>query len=117
MLKRMADRIAYAVTATLPDPQTASAYIAWLKDGHLDAVINAGAHSAMIIKHDPPATAHDPPHTHTGQINIETRYIFPTREVFQHYEKHHAPALRQDGIQRFGNIQGVTFKRTLGEIL
>lgn len=108
----MADRIAYAVIATLPDPKTAADYIAWLQDGHIDAVVNAGAKSAMIIRHDPPPTQ-----THEGPISIETRYIFPTRQVFQHYEQHHAPALREDGKQRFGSIQGVTFKRTLGEIL
>lgn len=114
MLKRMSDPIAYAVTATLPNPQTASDYIAWLKDGHVDAVINAGAHSAMIIQHDPPSNQpqHQPP-----PVTIETRYIFPTRQAFQHYEQHHAPVLRQDGLNRFGQTPGITFKRTLGQIL
>lgn len=95
----------YTVTATLPDRPTAERYVDWLRDGHIDAVVAAGAHSAMIVRvTDPP----DP-------IRVETRYVFPTREAFDDYLAYHAPALRADGAKRFGPETGVRFVRTVGE--
>lgn len=101
--------IAYTVSATLPDDSVASRYIAWLEDGHLDAVIKAGAHSAMIVRMDKERTG-DPP-------RVETRYIFATRASFDAYVKHHAPALRADGLKLFGPESGVRFSRSIGEVL
>ena len=101
----MSSRILYAVTATLPDEAISREYIAWLEGGHVDAVIDGGAHSAMIVRLE-------------GEpVRIETQYIFPTRDVFVRYEQKHAPALRADGMQRFGSGRGVSFERRVGEIV
>ncbi|MCL4742643.1 MAG: DUF4286 family protein [Phycisphaerales bacterium] len=99
--------IVYTVTATLPDRPTAERYLDWLRDGHVDAVVAAGAHSAMIVRvTDPP----DP-------IRVETRYVFPTRQALDDYLANHAPALRAEGAERFGPETGVRFARTVGEVV
>jgi len=99
--------IVYTVTATLPDRPTADRYLDWLRDGHVDAVVAAGAHSAMIVRvTDPP----DP-------IRVETRYVFSTRQAYDDYLAHHAPALRADGAERFGPETGVRFSRSVGEVV
>ncbi len=100
-------RIAYTVTATFPDRRTADDYIRWLEDGHIDAVLERGAHSAMIVRVTEPATP----------IRVETRYIFSTRAQFDRYIERHAPALREAGLERFPPTTGVTFARTVGEIV
>lgn len=99
--------IVYTVTATLPDHPTAEGYLDWLRDGHVDAVVAAGAHSAMIVR------LTDPPEP----IRVETRYVFPTRQAFDDYLIHHAPALRAAGAERFGPETGVCFTRTVGEVV
>jgi hypothetical protein len=99
--------IAYTVIATLPDEAARAEYIAWLEDGHVDAVIRAGAHSGLIARViDPPA----PP-------QVETRYIFSTRELFEAYLRDAAPALRAQGLQRFGPARGVRFERRIAEVI
>jgi hypothetical protein len=99
--------IAYTVVATLPGEDVASEYIGWLESGHLDAVLEAGAANAMIVRiQDPPAP-----------IQVETRYVFPTREVFERYLREAAPALRAEGQARFPPHRGVTFTRRIGVVL
>lgn len=104
----MSARIAYDVTATLPDEATAAEYIAWLEDGHLDKVIEGGAHSAMIVRLDGPAG---------GSVRVETRYVFSTRENFDRYVEKFAPALRAEGLKRFPAGSAVAFERRTGVIL
>lgn len=99
-------RIAYTVTATLPDEATAREYIEWLKDGHVDEVIEHGAHSGMIVRLTEPAKP----------IRVETRYIFSTRTVFDRYVERFAPMLREDGLKKFPPERGVTFERRMGDI-
>ena len=106
-------RIAYTVTATLPDDSTAREYIAWLEDGHVDAVVAAGADSAMIVRLDPPVLQALPP----GSVEVETRYVFSTRDLFDRYIEHAAPALRADGLRRFGPERGIRYERRTGVIL
>lgn len=101
-------RICYMVVTTLPDTAVERDYLAWLEDGHVDAVINGGAHSAMIVKLEPTAD---------GRPRVMTQYVFPTREVFDHYVEKFAPALREDGRKRFGPERGVKMERLLGEIV
>jgi hypothetical protein len=101
-------RIAYTVTATLPDAPTADAYIEWLQDGHIDAVIAGGAHSAMVVRLDPAPAA---------PIQVEVRYIFSTRENFDRYVQLHAPALRAEGLKRFGSTPGISFSRRTGTVV
>jgi hypothetical protein len=99
--------IAYTVIATLPDAATRDEYVAWLEDGHLDAVIKGGAHSAMIVVVEEPA----------APLRVETRYIFQTRAVFDHYVAQVAPALRADGARRFPPSRGVGMERRVGRVL
>ncbi len=101
--------IAYTVRAHCPDPQTAREYARWLRDGHLDRVIAGGALSATVLLLDPPAAA--------APSTIEVRYLFPTRERLDRYLKEFAPALRAEGLQRFPPERGITYERTVGEIL
>ena len=104
----MTTRICYTVTATLPDEATTRSYIRWLEDGHVDAVIDGGAHSAMIVRLD-----RDP---ESDPWRVQTVYVFPTRQAFDGYVRHTAPALREEGVKRFGSVAGVSFSRTIGEI-
>jgi hypothetical protein len=101
-------RICYMVTATLPDEATLAEYLAFLEDGHVDAVVSHGAHSAMIVRLEPIAVA---------PFRVMTQYIFPTRELFDRYLEHFAPALRADGLRRFPPERGVRFERAVGEIV
>jgi hypothetical protein len=105
-------KVWYAVIATLPSPEIADEYVHWLEDGHVDAVLNAGAHSAMIIRFDrlPGDTLPD------AARQVMTQYVFATRELFDRYVEHHAPALRADGLKLFGPERGIKMERRLGEI-
>lgn len=100
-------RIAYYVTATLPDVQTAEEYIAWLSDGHIDAVVRGGAMSGEIVrKTDPPFP-----------IQVQTRYVFANMESFDSYVREHAPGLRAEGLARFPPERAIKFERMVGEIV
>jgi hypothetical protein len=99
--------IAYSVIATLPDARTADEYVAWLEDGHVDAVVRGGAHSAMIVR------IQDPSHP----IQVETRYIFSTRDAFDRYVREAAPGLRADGLRLFGPGRGVSMERRVGIVV
>lgn len=99
--------IDYAVVATFPDEAIAREYVDWLKAGHVDAVVRAGAHSGTVLRVvDPP----DP-------IRVEVRYVFPNRDVFRSYVEHHAPALRAEGLARYGPERGVRFERRVCEAI
>lgn len=101
--------ISYTVIATFLDEATCAEYAAWLQDGHIDQVLSHGGDSATLVRMDR-ATSNDP-------IRLEVRYIFPTRGVFDRYVEHHAPALRADGLKRFPQERGVSFARTVGEVV
>lgn len=101
--------IAYTVIASFEDEPTRDEFVAWLEDGHVDAVIAGGAHSAAIVRLD-----RDGP---TDPILVEVRYLFSTRELLDRYLRQSAPALRADGLKRFPPERAVTFRRTIGEIV
>lgn len=101
-------RICYMVTATLPDEATLTDYLAFLEDGHVDEVVAHGAHTAMIVRLEP---------TPGAEHRVLTQYIFPTRELFDRYIQHFAPALRAEGLRRFPPDRGVRFERLIGEIV
>lgn len=96
--------IAYTVRATLPDAPTLEAYIGWLTGGHASQVLAWGADRAEVVRLEG-----EPP-------RVESRYRFPDRAAFDRYERDHAPALRADGVARFGQT-GIRFERTVGTIL
>ncbi|MCC6283681.1 MAG: DUF4286 family protein [Phycisphaerales bacterium] len=97
--------IFYRVIAHLPDSHSRSAYLAWLRDGHLNAVLAAGAVEARIILPDDESA-----------FRVESQYIFESRACFDDYVREHAPTLRAEGLARFGHLPNLCFERTVGEI-
>ena len=97
--------IAYTVACTFTDPEVAEAWVAWLRDGHLADVCAGGAIDARAVKMDGP------------QIRYEARYRFASRQAFDAYERDHAPRLREEGLAKFPLELGLTYERTVGEIL
>lgn len=100
--------ICYMVIATLPNKAIAEEYVAWLEDGHVDLVVEGGAHSAMIVRLESEPG---------GQPRVMTQYVFATQEVFDHYVAVHAPALRADGVKRFPPERGVRMERMIGTVV
>lgn len=101
--------IRYTVTATLPTQALRDKYTAWLRDAHLQDVINAGADSAEMVLLD--ADPGEPPH------RVQSSYRFTDRTAFDRYVNEKAPALRAEGLALFGPDTGVSFSRSIGEIL
>jgi hypothetical protein len=115
----MPERICYTVTATIPDAATLREYLVWLKSGHIDQVVQAGAESGMtVLLDEEPAGNGGPYEQPTAGGSVVAQYIFASREAFERYEREHAPALRADGIERFGprTGKGVNFARTVGVV-
>lgn len=108
-------RMAYSVTAHHPSERQARAYVAWLQGGHVRAVIAGGAESGTITLLDtPPGTTN--PAEGSDPRSVEVRYIFPSRTALDRYLRDFAPALRSEGLARFGPETGTRFERTIGEI-
>lgn len=105
-------RIAYTVTARIPGQALAAEYIQWLEGGHVDAVVAGGAESGMIVRLDPAEGE-----SGEGTVEVETRYIFPSREAFDWYVEHVAPRLRAEGTARFGRERGIRFERRTGVVV
>lgn len=103
--------VMYAVTATLPTSRLADEYVHWLCDGHVEQVLRGGAHSAMIVRLEPS------PDQPAGSYRVMTQYIFPTRAAFDEYLREYAPALRADGLRRFGPERGVAMTRVVGTVV
>ncbi|MCW5769692.1 MAG: DUF4286 family protein [Phycisphaeraceae bacterium] len=98
-------QVEYAVTASIPNKALCDRYLAWLTGGHVQAVVGAGATRARVLILDPDAPGANGTHT------VRSVYEFPTRSEYQHYLQAHAPALRADGLARFGPDTGITFRR------
>ena len=95
----------YTVIATLPDAPTAAEYTTWLADGHIQAVLAAGASAAQLVQSE------DPP------LQVECRYLFPSRDAYDRYIRDAAPRLRAEGLARFPAARGITFQRRVGTVL
>ncbi len=98
-------KIAYTVGVTFSGEDRSAAWLAWLRGGHIAAVLAGGASDTEIVALDGPDRA------------FEVRYHFPSREAFTRYEKDHAPRLRAEGLRLFPPDQGVVYRRSLGEVL
>ena len=94
----------YTVTAEFANETMAAEWLHWLRDGHIDEVLAAGATSAEIVRLDDAVTA------------FEIRYVFPDRDTFKQYDEHHAPRLQAEGLERFPESRGVQYDRSTGEI-
>lgn len=99
--------IAYSVYASLSDPDTRDEYIAWLRGGHVEAVVAAGASEARIVAVEDPGSP----------IQVQVHYIFPDRPSLDRYLRDHAPRLRAEGVARFPASRGIALRREVGVIL
>ena len=100
-------RLHYSVLATMPTQALRDAYVEWLSTGHIEDVVQGGAESGEVIVLDRAADSEP--------WRVLTRYVFPSREVFDRYVLLHAPRLRAEGIATFG--QSVSFERQIGEVV
>jgi len=101
----------YAVVAACPTGAIAAEYLEWLTEGgHLQAVRDAGALTAQAVRLDPPPNAPPKP------IRVMSLYTFESRHAFEQYEREHAPRLRAEGVEKFGD-SGITFTREHGEVI
>ena len=105
--------IAYTVGCTFTDPAVAEAWIEWLRDGHLADVCAAGALDAEAVRVDDPRSGAP----ESGEVRCEARYRFASRRAFAAYERDHAPRLRAEGLAKFPLELGLTYERTVGEIV
>jgi hypothetical protein len=97
-------QFAYTIFCELPSEQVAADWVEWLTTGgHMKQIKEKGATDAYLIQHEP--------------LKYEARYIFPSREAFEVYEKEHAPALREDGIRKFPPELGLKYQRTTGTVV
>lgn len=87
------------------DAAVASEWVAWLRDEHLRDVLNAGAMNATLVR------------MHAANPVYEVRYVFPSREAFETYDRDRAPALRDEGLSRFPLDRGLRYQRTVGDVV
>jgi Domain of unknown function (DUF4286) len=97
--------IAYTVTASFTDAAVAEKWLRWLGEGHVADVLAGGAERAEIVRLDGPGS------------ECEVRYRFPSREAFDRYLERHAPRLRAEGVARFPPERGVSYRRSVGEVV
>lgn len=98
----------YAVTAWVLSEAMREEYVAWLRAGHVEAVLAGGARSARIVSMESaePGRA----------VGVETQYVFPDAEALARYVRDVAPGLRAEGVARFA-ARGVRFERRVGEVV
>ena len=101
-------KIAYMVVATLPSAEKAEEYVAWLKDGHVQAVVEGGATVGEVIRLDDEPVGAPP--------RVVSRYEFASRGEFDRYVAEVAPRLRAEGLARFGPDRRVGYQRLVGEV-
>ena len=99
----------YIVRCTCKDEALAEEWIAWLRDEHLADVCEAGALHAEVVRLD------GGPGTNT--TTCEVHYHFASRAAFNAYQRDHAPRLRAEGLKRFPTERGVSYSRSVGEVV
>ncbi len=87
------------------DVQSIDHWLAWMRDVHIEEVLECGAKSASVVKMD------------TDVPTYEIRYQFNSRGEFEIYERDHAPRLRAEGLELFPLDLGLSYERTTGEML
>ncbi len=85
------------------DQNLASKWLGWLRDGHLQDVINGGARSAEVI------------HIDDSVPHYEIHYRFETRAALDRYLSEFAPRLREEGLSKFPLSSGLEYRRSTGE--
>lgn len=97
--------ILYIVHCRFDDPSLAGEWLAWLRDGHLEAVCAAGALDARVLELPGPPPAY------------EVHYRFADPSAFEAYERDHAPGLRAEGLARFPPERGLRYTRRVDPIV
>jgi Domain of unknown function (DUF4286) len=105
LCRMSATPVRYTVTATLSSPSVLEEYLDWLRNGHVQAVVAGGAEVAEVCVVDDP-----------DKTQVDSSYVFPSREVMQAYFDGPAIALREDGKLKFVDTGKVTFARRISEI-
>lgn len=95
--------LSYTVRIEVPSRDIAGEVLGWLADHHIADVVAAGALEGQAVLLD-------------GEPVVEARYLFASRESFARYERDAAPALRAEGLARFGPDRGVRMSRSIGEL-
>jgi hypothetical protein len=103
----MSLKVRYTVTANVINKDTLVEYINWLKSGHAQALITAGALSAEISVVDVEEGA---------SPVVEATYVFNSREDLQAYFDGPALALREDGKTRWIDTGKIAFSRRISSI-
>ena len=107
---RVSEPLSYVVTATLCDQSDAERYIEWLKRGHVQAVLKWASRAEIVL-------LDSPSHMHTGDVHVQSAYLFEDRAAFQRYEEEGAPQLRAEGIEFAKSLARIEFKRSIGAVL
>jgi hypothetical protein len=103
--ERSDPQFVYTVWCTFQSEEVADEWVRWLEGEHLADVCDAGAEDAEVVKLD------------GAPVTCVVRYHFPSRDVFDTYERDHAPRLRGEGMKRFPPDRGLTYERSFGEVI
>ena len=98
--------VAYTVRCEIDDAEVAGQWATWMREEHLADVCAAGASAATLVRIDD-----------EGPLTFEARYLFDSPEAFETYERDHAPTLRAEGLARFPLERGLSYTRSVGEVL
>jgi len=100
-------QVRYTVTASMASQEILVEYIAWLKAGHAQALIDAGALSAEVNVIDT---------EESEGVKAEATYVFPSQESLQAYMDGPALVLREDGKTRWIDTGKISFTRRIAKI-
>jgi hypothetical protein len=99
--------IRYTVVATLVDPQVLDEYVNWLKDGHIQKIVDEGG----AIEGDVSIVQG------TDVVKVASVFIFPSMTVCEEYMTGLAVRLRPEGVAKFVDTNKVaSFERMISEV-
>ena len=102
--------VLYTVTATFSDPAVAQEWEDWMRNGHMQALLDCGAERAELVRWtDSPEDG--------GAIHMTAHYRFPSADVLEKYLRDHAGELREDGLAKFPTSRGIAYARRIGNVL
>jgi hypothetical protein len=101
----------YTVNATINiDTETnLQRYVDWLKNGHVQAVVACGAVSGDVVVLEREGE--------NGPVQVESVYVFPSREMLQGYFDGPALELRKEGKELWMDTGIVMFRRSIGTVV
>jgi hypothetical protein len=87
--------IIYNVTINI-DESVHDKWIAWMQQKHIKDVLATGLFTSarmvkVLVEED------------MGGVTYSIQYFVPSRENLENYYKNHAPRLREEGLQLFGD--------------